>query len=251
MPIGDQVGRREDDIPRRIRALEQAQEALNALAGSAKALAQAIQTGLGNLASSGTTWAGPVNSPSTVAAAGAITGASVSASGNITASGQVISAAPVQSQGSFAYHVAHSYQAMWIDGVTYEMGISASSEIVKTDLVPMAPADAAKLLGLIPYWGRYVWDDPQSPPKVFLLAEDVQTAGFGPDVAPVADAPYPMVGTDGKPILDATGQPCVVPAGKAYSINYSQLVVPLVAVVKNQQAEIADLNARLKAANIP
>ncbi|ODA89818.1 hypothetical protein ATY41_04005 [Leifsonia xyli subsp. xyli] len=57
--------------------------------------------------------------------------------------------------------------------------------------------------------------------KVFLIAQDVQPAGFGPDVVP----------------LDEDGHPA--------TINYSQLVVPLLAVTRRQQEQIDSLSARL------
>lgn len=164
--------------------------------------------------------------------------------GNVTASGQVDSAgSPLKSQPSFNYMVATAYKGAWIDGATYQIGYSPSSAVVKTDLQPLTPGDVEKLLTLTPYWGRYLWDAPDSPPKVFFLAADVQAAGFGPDVAPVVeDQPLRMVGADG-PVLDANGNEVIIPVGDAYSVNYSQLVVPLLAAVKG-------LAARLDAAGL-
>jgi hypothetical protein len=171
---------------------------------------------------------------------------------DVTASGQVSSALPFKSAGTFGYLVANNYQSVWQDGDTFQLGYSPSSTVVKTALTPITAADVQELLGLTAYWGRYIWDAEDVPPRVFLLAADVQAAGFGPDVAPVVtgDDPLIMIGTDGKPILDADGNQCTVPAGEAYTINYSQLVVPLLATAKAQQAEIAALGARLDAAGI-
>ncbi len=80
-----------------------------------------------------------------------------------------------------------------------------------------------------------------------MLAADVQAAGFGPDIAPIVEGAEPlvMVDTTGKPILDATGQPCTVPVGEAYTINYSQLVVLLLAAVKELQGQVEALQAKV------
>jgi hypothetical protein len=182
-------------------------------------------------------------SPGNVTASG-----NVSASGNVTASGQVDSAgSPLKSQPSYNYLVATSYKSAWIDGVTYQVGYAPSSEAVKTSLSEMDRADADALLNMVPYWGRYLWDEPDSPPKVFFLAEAVRQAGFGPDIAPVVEGePLAMVGTDG-PILNENGEPVVIPVGEAYTVNYSQMVVPLLNLCRVQADQIGDLTARIEA----
>lgn len=163
--------------------------------------------------------------------------------GNVSASGQVSSnGAPFKSQPSYNYTVATSYFSLWIDGVTYQIGLSPSSELVKTDIVPMTDG-LERVMALRPIRGRYLWDAAETPPKVFLLAEEVRSAGFGPDVAPVATEDMPIEGPD--------GSVTVIPAGTAAGVNYSQLVVPLIAAVQEQQAVIAGLTARLDAAGIP
>lgn len=144
----------------------------------------------------------------------------VVASGNVTAGGQVTSAQPLKSPGSFAYQVTTGYVSAWInnDG---QIGFSPSTATVKKDLEEF-PADLADaFLALTPYLGRYTWDDEDTPLKVFLLAENTQAAGFGPDVVPVDE--------DGAP----------------QTINYSQLVVPLLAAVKRQQAQIDALTQQV------
>lgn len=182
---------------------------------------------------------------------------SISATGNISASGQVSSVQPLKSPGSHGYNVTSSYVAGWIDG-DGTLGTSPSTGLVKTSLTPMTATDAQKLLNLTPYWGRYVWDSDTSPLKVFFLAEDVRAAGFGPDVAPVViDEPLSLVNPDGTPVLDSSGNPAVVPVGEAWTVNYSQMVVPLIAAwhdgaekMSAMQAQIDALNARLTAAGI-
>lgn len=160
---------------------------------------------------------------SKVASPGAIAPSDVTASGNVSAAGTVTATGVVISPGSFAYQVQHGYVSAWInDDGTF--GFSPSSVDTKTDLSEMT--DPAPILGLIPYWGRYKWDDPGSPLKAFVLAEDVAAAGFGPDVAP----------------LDQDGKP--------FTVNYSQLVVPLLSAVRAQHKLIDDLTARLDAAGL-
>lgn len=165
-------------------------------------------------------------------------------SGSLTVNGQVDSAgSPLKSQPSYNYMVATGYKGAWIDGATYQIGYSPSAEVVKTDLTPMDDDAVRRLLSIVPFWGRYLWDADDSEPKAFLLAADVQRAGFGPDVAPVVEGePLRMVNADG-PVLDANGDEVVLPVGEAYSVNYSQLVVPLLAAVRS-------LSARLDAAGL-
>ncbi|WP_022891235.1 hypothetical protein [Agromyces subbeticus] len=165
---------------------------------------------------------------SKVANPGNIAPGSVTASGNVTAAGQVFSQAPIRSPGSHDYIVTTGYVAGWInsDGT---LGTSPSSRTVKKNLTAMetrSPADvdaAEALMSLVPYWGHYSWDDDGSPLKVFLIAEDVQAAGFGPDVAPVNDE------------------------GDAFTVNYSQLVVPLLAALRDERRERLTLAARVTA----
>lgn len=164
-----------------------------------------------------------VDADAKIAAPGAIAPTSVTASGNISAAGTITSTGVIKSPGSFAYQVQHGYVSAWInDDGTF--GFSPSSVDTKTDLTEMS--DPAPVLGIIPYWGRYNWDDPESPLKAFVLAEDVAGAGFGPDVAP----------------LDADGKP--------FTVNYSQLVVPLLSAVRAQQKQIEALAKRLDDANL-
>ena len=48
------------------------------------------------------------------------------------------------------------------------------------------PADeTAGLLSFTPYLGCYIWDEDNSPLKVFLIPDEVQSAGRGPDVTPL------------------------------------------------------------------
>lgn len=146
--------------------------------------------------------------------------------GDVTASGRVTSAgAPLTSLPSYNYQVTTGYKSAWIndDG---QVGFSPSTLRVKKDLEPFPDDLAQAFLALTPYLGRYTWDDEGSPLKVFLIAEDVGGAGFGPDVVPVDEA------------------------GDPETVNYSQVVVPLLAVVKLQQAQIASLMGRLDDAGI-
>lgn len=143
----------------------------------------------------------------------------VSTTGNVTASGQVTSGAPLKSIGSHNFSVTSGYVGAWING-DGQIGYSASGTDVKKDLTPM-PGNNTDFLNLQPYWGRYTWDAEHEEMKVFLLAEDVRAAGFGPDVAPVDED------------------------GKAFTINYSQLVVPLLAEVKALRERIIALEGKV------
>lgn len=156
------------------------------------------------------------------AAAQAFVQAGFTTTGSITSGGQLTSAQPLKSVGSYNYQVTTNYKTAWInqDG---QVGFSPSTLASKKDLEPF-PADlAAAFLALTPYLGRYVWDDDDAPLKVFFIAEDAHAAGFGPDVVP----------------LDEDGNP--------EAINYSQLVVPLLAAMQQQQAQIEALSAAVVA----
>jgi hypothetical protein len=180
----------------------------------------------GKVTATGEVKGGTVTSTGDVAAAGTVSGATMSATGNVSAGGQVYSQAPLRSPGSHDYLVTTDYVAGWInsDGT---VGTSPSNRGSKKNLVrmdatetPMGVDAAVALMGLTPYWGHYLWDDDGSPLKVFLIAEDVSEAGFGPDVAPVRDD------------------------GQAYTVNYSQLVVPLLAAIQKLTKRVQELEAK-------
>lgn len=268
---------RPDDAARRARdAARQAREQASAKTG------QAMQIGAGgitvtdggsisiegsgslNVGSGALNSAGSISAATTISAGGNITGGglistgaasvaggmsvgSLSASGGITAGGQVVSTGPAVSPGSHGYNVTSGYVACWING-DGTFGTSPSSELVKTGLTQMTADDARRLLNLTPYWGRYVWDADDAPLKVFFLADDVRQAGFGPDVAPVVvGEPLSMSGPDGSPVIGADGNPVVIPVGEAYSVNYSQMVVPLVAAWHDGAQQMQAMGAQLAA----
>ena len=214
-------------------------------------------TAAGNVQGGGLVSTGAASVAAGMSVGGALSAGSIS-SGNVVSSGQVQSnGSPFLSLPSHNYNCTSGYVACWIDG-NGTFGTSPSSALVKTGLTPMTGADAQRLLNLTPYWGRYVWDADTDPLRVFFLAEDVRAAGFGPDVAPVAETPVTFTGPDGNPVLDASGSPVTVPVGEAWTINYSQMVVPLIAAwhdgaqqMQAMQAQIDALTARLKAAGIP
>lgn len=151
---------------------------------------------------------------------------SAQTTGDVYTGGRVTSAgSPFTSLPSYNYQVTTGYKAVWInsDG---QIGYSASTRAVKKDLEPFPAELADNLLNVTPYLGRYTWDDESTPLRVFLIAEDMQDAGFGPDVVPT----------------DADGNP--------ETVNYSQVVVPLLAAVKSLQAQVTVLQDRLTAAGI-
>jgi hypothetical protein len=176
-----------------------------------------------------------------IANPGNINPANVNASGNVTASGQVSSnGSPVKSLPSHNFTVTTGYVACWING-DGQFGTSPSSAAAKIDLTEFTPEDAKRFLATVtPYWGRYKWDAPDSALKVFVTAEQVAEAGYGPDVAPVVDGDEPLnIGTDDDPVMVAPGQ--------AWTVNYSQLVIPLIAVARVQDERIAALEAQVAA----
>lgn len=158
--------------------------------------------------------------PGHVTASGDVTAAgSVSAGGDLTSAGQLDVAGPIFSPHGRATPVVTSYVSAWLN-VDGRIGATASTRASKTDLEPLPLELAEGLLSVEPHIGRYIWDDPESPLKVFLIAEDVAAAGFGTDVVPQT------------------------PEGEPFTINYSQLVVPLLAIVRDQEARIRALEGQ-------
>ena len=163
MPIQDQMPRGEDDLLRRVHALEQEMDIITALAGNAAALAAAIQTGLGALATSGTTWAGPVASPSTISAVTNISAA------NVTASGQVTATSALSSVGAYNTDVsllAGARQTVWQHNSGI-YGFAPSSEVLKTS-IGEPPFTAQDVLACTPVVFEYkaqiaIRDDPENP----------------------------------------------------------------------------------------
>jgi hypothetical protein len=153
-----------------------------------------------------------------IANPGAISPSSVSASGNIDSAGRVYSAGAFVSPGSRATIVTVGYVNAYLGG-DGTLGYQPSTRKVKKDLVAFPDDLADRLLNLTPYLGRYTWDADTDPLKVFLIAEDVQDAGFGPDVVP----------------LDQDGN--------AATVNSAQLVPALLALIKRQDARITALES--------
>lgn len=219
----------------------------------------ALHVGSGALDSAGSitagtdiTAGGTVQGADVVSTGGATVAGGMSVGGALTAasvnSGDVISSGQVQSNGSpFLSVPSHNYivnKGNWVAGWIDEdgsIGTSPSAGAVKTSLTPM---DGQEILNVVPYWGRYIWDAPDSPLKSFLIAEDVQAAGFGTDVAPV------VTGTEPQNVSADPASAVMVQPGQAWTVNYSQLVPALLGALRTQAADIAELQSRLKAAGI-
>jgi hypothetical protein len=176
-----------DEVWRHIATLEQKLQQVQAIAGNAAALAATIQAGLGLLSTSGTTWAGPVASPSTVTAAGAVSGDSVAATAAVTGANGTFSAG-LSSVGAYNTDVSllsGARQAVWQhnSGV---YGYAPSSRELKTNLGPV-PFTAADVLAVMPQVFQYkaqvaIRDDPTNPNhdpnysvpwEIGLMAEDL------------------------------------------------------------------------------
>lgn len=252
MPIGDQMPRGNDDTTRRLRALEQAQGIVLALAGNAKALANAIQVGLGNLASSGTLWQGPVASPSTVTA-----GTDIAATGNVTAgnnlSGPNIFATSVfaANAGLIAGNITTARTQTWARNSDGYIGNTLSSIRFKTN-VEDSGIDPLAVLSIGVKHYRYIEevrkrDDPTyefyvGPEyhvalEVGAIAEDLHAAGLWEFV--VYEHEY-LTGEGGEAVetlkLDAEGHP--VPQ----SIHYGLLA--LAVLVATQHVWMEHLKVR-------
>ena len=244
--IIDNMPPRPDDIQRRQRDAERrAREQAAAKSGQAMQIGAggitvtdggsisiegtgALHVGSGALDSAGSitaatdiTAGGTVKGASLVSTGGAAVAGDVDAA-NVVASGQMQSnGSPFKSQPSYNYNPTTAYEALYIDGVTYEIGYVASTRASKKNLEPYPHELVQKLLTTEVHHGHYLRDADDSPKKTFLIVEDLAEAGFGPDIA-VRDP--------------ETGAP--------RSINYAHLVPGLLAAIQHLQAQIDDLKSR-------
>lgn len=137
---------------------------------------------------------------------------------NVTASGTVSSAGAFVSPGSRATIVTVGFVNAYLDG-SGVLGYQPSTRSVKKDLEPIPESYQDALMAVTPQVGRYVWDDDDSPLKMFLIAEDVQEAGFGPDVVPLDED------------------------GNAATVNSQNLIPALLAIIQRQEARITALES--------
>jgi hypothetical protein len=156
--------------------------------------------------------AGTTISGASIAVTGAATSASSSTTGDAAVGGDINLTGDLYTPHGHATPVTSGYVSAWLNG-DGRLGATASTRASKRDLVPLT--DLTGLMSLTPYLGRYIWDAEDAPLSMFLIADEVQAAGFGPDVAP----------------LDENG--------KAFTVNYSQMVVPLLAAVQSLSARLA------------
>jgi hypothetical protein len=165
MGAQDSMPRGDDDVVRRLGALEASYSVLLGLVGSAKALAQAIQTGLGLLATSGTTWAGPVSSPSTIAS-----------TGDLTVGGLI------RNLSAYSNPITSGFRNLFVTNIDGQFGFNLSSREFKQDIEAaiVDPADVLKLR-LVTY--RYIqavetFGD-EAAREYGFIAEEVEEAGLG------------------------------------------------------------------------
>lgn len=203
MPISDQVPRGPDDLVRRVRILEQGMAVVLALAGNAKALAAAIQAGLGALASSGTTWAGPVASPSTITSAG-----------DLTVGGLI------RNVSAYSNPITTSFRAVWVTSVDGQFGFNLSSREFKEN-IKTAVIDPATVLQLRVVTYRYIEAvellGSEAETEVGLIAEEVDALGLK----------WLVEYQDGKPI----------------GIKFHLIAMALIVVAQDHESRIAALEA--------
>jgi hypothetical protein len=167
---------------------------------------------------------GFVSSTGGVSVGGTIGGGACTITGNITSTGgAVYSSAAFQSPGSRALVVTSGFVNAYLD-VNGFLGYQPSTRRLKKDLgsIPGWLLDAT--LRLPTYMGRYKTEDSTAPRTPFLIAEDVRDAGFGPSVVP----------------LDKDGEPA--------AINHQNLVPVLLELIKNLDARVKTLEAKLASA---
>ena len=124
MPIADQMPRGEDDMLRRVGALEKLTNNILAIAGNGRALAQAVQAGLASLAGSGQTWQGPVST------SGAVNAGTVNASGTGSVTGIF------RNPAAYGNNITSSYRTLYTTSVDGAFGYNLSTRRVKQDITP-------------------------------------------------------------------------------------------------------------------
>jgi len=139
-----------------IRDLNAKLQELYAIASGGKAIATAVQTGLGTLASSGTTWAGPVASPSFVTA---LTGTFSSSLSSVGAYNTDVSL------------LAGARQTVWQHNSGI-YGFAPSSITTKTNLKPV-PFTAADVRAVSPFMFQYK--------AQLAIREDPENEQYNPD----------------------------------------------------------------------
>lgn len=220
MGVQDSMPRGDDDLVRRVGALERLYSEVISLAGGARAIAQSIQTGLGNLASSGTTWAGPVSSPSTV-----------TASGDITAGGTVTAPTGMNSIGVYNNLLSTSYRAVWCSstGGTGAFGYVPSSRRFKQNIAT-AELEIRKIL-------------PKLRVVTFRYMAAVENSGDG------APTEWGVIAEE----IDALGLTWLVDYdedGLPFGVKHERFAFLLILDAQDKQTQIDAITARLDAAGI-
>lgn len=210
MPIGDATPAGNDAVWVELRTQKQLLQQLFALASGGKNIATAVQTGLGTLAGSGTTWAGPVASPSTITAAS-----------DISSSGTASVAGVFKNIAAYSNPITTSFRNLFVTSVDGQYGFNLSSREFKQD-VQSALVDPKNvlLLRLVTY--RYIaaveeYGDAAAI-EHGLLAEEVEEAGLGWLVD---------YGEDGKPL----------------TLKFHLIAMALLPVVQDLNARVTRLEA--------
>ena len=156
-----------------------------------------------------------------VASPGAITPTSVTASGDVTASGNVSVGGQLLDPDAVSFVITGGRYATWIETATGRFGNTSSSRRYKQDIVPFVFHYIAEVRKRDdPTFEGYVGPDYVVALEYGLMAEDLHAAGLTPWV-----------------YYDAAGQPD--------SVNYTMLVVPLLAVARAERDARAALEARV------
>lgn len=219
--IANQVPPGPGEVWDRLADLQQQIQTAVSYAASAQAVSTQLASNVAALAASGVTWAGPVASPSTVSAVGALSGASVAVSGNATVSGQIF--APNAFAASSGWTTAYFN----VDG---RLALGASALVFKQDFEPVDNVPLVEAILRLPLLRFHMIaaieeSGDKATLEIGLLADYLAEIGLGEFVYRDKD-------------------------GDVLGINYDRLTVPLVATVQALHTMIKEAEKRLDAAGL-
>lgn len=196
--LGNQVPPGPGEVWKQIKDLQQQVQTALSYAASAQAVSSQLAANVAALAASGTTWQGPVASPSTVSAATDVNATNnVNAGNNVTGPNVFGTSIFAANAGVIAGNITSSRTTLWARNSDGYIGNTLSSRDFKQDIV-VSDIDPLAVLAISIKHYRYIdevrrRDDPTFPDyvgpnyhvslEIGMIAEDLHAAGLWQFVA--------------------------------------------------------------------